>query len=205
MTGRMRGAAAVAMVTAMLLGGCVGDDEAAEPSATPRVSSTPSASASPVPSTDPSGSPEPSPSAPAEEPDEADALTAVPLGVGCDALVSPQALYDFNPNVGTDPAFDAGSWALAPAVAALQGSACGYLNQTSGERLAVSAARVAPESVGDLAAQVAARGPAFRTAGATSTLEVVAGDRWIVVEAPSFFGEGDLQPLVDAARASTGG
>lgn len=202
MTGRMRGAAAVAMVTAMLLSGCVGDDDAAAPSASP---SAPSASASPSASPEPSATPKPSPSAPTEEPDEVEALASVPLGVGCDALVSPQALYDVNPNLGTDPAFDAGSWALAPAVAALQGSACGYLNQTSGERLAVSAARVAPQSVDALAAQVASRGSAFRTAGATSTLEVVAGDRWIVVEAPSYFGEGDLRPLADAARASTGG
>lgn len=190
------------MVTAMVLSGCVGDDDAAEPSASP---SAPSASASPSASPEPSATPEPSPSAPTEEPDGVEALASVPLGVGCDALVSPQALYDFNPNVGTDPAFDAGSWTLAPAVAALQGSTCGYLNQTSGEKLAVSVARVAPESVDALAAQVASRGPAFRTAGATSTLEVVAGDRWIVVEAPSFFGERDLQALVDAARASTGG
>ncbi|WAB83106.1 hypothetical protein OVN20_08345 [Microcella daejeonensis] len=201
MTGRMRGAAMAAMVTAIVLSGCVGDDDAAEPSASPI---EPSASAEPSASLAPSATPEPSPSAPAEQPDAA-ALVAVPLGVGCDVLVSPQALYDFNPNVGTDPAFDPGAWALAPVAAQLQGSACGYLNQTSGERIAVSAARVAPESVAALAEQVASRGAAFRTAGATSTLEVLAGDRWIVVEAPSFFGEGDLQPLADAARASTGG
>ena len=198
------------MAVVVLLGGCADGDEQAEPSASPSSSSspssTPSAAASPSPSPDSTG--------PAAEPDaggETASLVGVPLGVGCDVLVSPQALYDLNPNVGTDPGFDPAARALAPVALGLGGTACGYLNQTSGEKISVSAARVESGSVTDLSAEVTARGGglnngrAFRSTASASTLEVVTGDRWIVVEAPPVFAEEDLQPLADAARASTGG
>jgi len=152
---------------------------------------------------------------PGDQPDggegETDAIATVPLGVGCDTLVSAQALYDFNPSVGTDPAFDPASATLAPIALDMRGTACGFLNQTSGERISVAAARVETGSVAALAAQVAARGGAlgdgraFRTGGSTSTLEVLVGEIWIVVEGPAIFGAEDLAPLADAARAGAGG
>lgn len=193
--------AAAAVVLAVLLSGCVGDDEAAEPSASPSAPS-PAISATPAPS------PSATPMEPGEEPD---AIAAVPLGVGCDTLVGAQALYDFNPNVGTDPAFDPASATLAPIALDMQGTACGFLNQTSGERISVAAARVETGSVAALAREVAARGGAlgdgraFRTGGSTSTLEVLAGEIWIVVEGPAVFGAEDLAPLAEAARAGAGG
>jgi hypothetical protein len=141
-------AAGAALAAGLLLAGCApsegspgasdGPRESVSPSATatpdPSASATPSGSATPSESATPSGSATPTPT-----PD-----AGMPVTITCDALVPAQALYDFNPNFSTDPAYQPKAKTLPATLAADGGTACGYVNQTSGEVIEVAVAHPQP-------------------------------------------------------------
>jgi len=177
--------------TALLLAGCAADDAPAS---------------SPAPSSSAGGSATAAPTEPAETaaPEE----TATPFSIDCEALVTLEQLYAFNPNVGVDPAYTPDG-ATVTKVVDQGGTACGYLNQTSGDVLQVAVA-TPPASVIDAMAGAAAEQshavptygtpPAvegyFTQSGNAGEAQVFSGPYWIVIESSLLYEPGDAQQLV---------
>ncbi|MFB6611516.1 iron ABC transporter ATP-binding protein [Agromyces sp. NPDC056379] len=182
--------AAVALVVAasvMLLSGCTG--EAPDPEKTtapPQASGTPTASAEPTETAEP----------------------LVPFAIDCDALLTPDQVYAFNPNFGTAPDFEP-SGDHVVAVVAEEGTACGWLNQTSGEIIEVGVSTPPPAALLAHQSDAAMDSTPVPTYGTPPTLEgyftqaagsgevqVFSGPYWIVVRSAALFEPGDAGQLV---------
>lgn len=187
---RPAGLALLVAASAALLAGCA--PEAAEPTGTAAATTAPAS---------PSASPEPTETA--EPP--------VPFDIACDALLTADQLYAFNPNVGADPAYQPSGGDVAVAVDEDAGTACGYLNQTSGEVIEVAVATptdAAGEARRNEAALTSKPVPTYGTppdiegyfvqAGGTGEAQVFHGSYWIVIQSPALFEPGDAQQLVAA-------
>ncbi|MFM9919934.1 arginyl-tRNA synthetase [Lacisediminihabitans sp. H27-G8] len=183
--------AALAATVALGLSGCV-----PEPKSTtgprPSTSSTPSAS----PSVGPSPTSSPSTTA-----------SATPTNIPCNTLVSAQAVYDFNPNFGLDRSFSPKAGTAGASAVADKGTACSWLNQTSGDTFAIAVARPAAPELASLKA-TAAKGTAasglgdaayFSTSGGTGRVDVFTGSYWLVATSVYFGAAADANALVTAA------
>jgi hypothetical protein len=190
---RSSGLALVAAASVALLSGCTPGP--AEPAGSNAPSGTPSASASAA------GTPAPTETA---EP-------ATPFAIDCATLVTPDQLYAFNPNFGTDPGFEPSAANVVAVVEEDEGTACGYLNQTSGEVIEIAVATPttsAGEARRNAAATTSKPVPTYGTppdvegyflqAGGTGQAQVFHGPYWIVVDSAAIFEPGDAQQLVTA-------
>jgi hypothetical protein len=175
----------------MLLSGCTPD--APEPSAT-TAPPTASGSSAPVEPTEPAE--------PTEEP--------TPFAIACDELITIEQMYAFNPNFGNDPGFSP-SGAGIVAVTDESGTACGWLNQTSGDVIEVGVAMLPPgalEQRKNAAALASHAVPTYGTppeidgyfvqAGGGGEAQVFRGPYWIVIDSEALFEPGDAQQLVTA-------
>ena len=173
------------IVLSLLLSGCAPDRPA--PSSTPGTA---------VPSSEQSASPTPTTSD--------DAFT-----IACTDLVDDQTIYDWG----------SGNWALEPGFAfavgspaadaiARSGTACGWVNLTSGETLTVSVAELTLDELEELSTSIASAGsPAptyrvdayFSSDGGTGTIDVFSGEYWLSASSSWFFEAGDAQPIVSVA------
>lgn len=162
---------------------------------------TPTGSAAP---TDPAtASPEPT-AAPTET-----AEPATPFAIECDALVTAEQLYEFNPNFGVAPDYEPSAEHIVTAVETDAGTACGYLNQTSGELIEIAVATpttsVSEQRRND-AATTSTAVPTYGTppdvegyfvqAGGTGEAQIFHGPYWIVVDSTALFEPGDAAQLV---------
>lgn len=187
-------------ILVMGLAGCV---DATEPEAMPSTSSTPSPSTSP--SDEPTAEPSPSPSM---EPPAQGGLEALPFDATCEQLVSAQALYDYNPNYGTDPAPSPGE--TITAIGQAGGVTCGWLNQTSSDRIAAGVIRLSPASLASVQATVPDRAEPtdaiengwFSVNGSVGRLELFVGEHWVVVEGVAFIDATEAATFAQAIRAS---
>ncbi|HEU4757899.1 MAG TPA: iron ABC transporter ATP-binding protein [Agromyces sp.] len=190
--------ALVAASTAVLLAGCT------LPGAGPSTSDGPAASGTDAPGG--SEAPVPTPE-PTEEP--------IPFEIACDALLTADQLYAFNPNVGADPGYQPSGGDIASLVEEDAGTACGYLNQTSGEIIEVGVATpttAAGEARRNQAALSSKPVPTYGTppdvegyftqAGGTGEAQVFHGPYWIVIQSPALFEPGDAQQLVSSVLAN---
>jgi len=161
-----------------------------------------------------------SPSPPASPGVTGDAATTAPIDssivglavdLDCNQLLSPQAIYDYNPNVGTDPAY-------TPTLLAMQaldygGVACGWLNQTSAITLSVAVAKLEGNGVDIVREAAAAKSGAvpligsdgsFRATDVGGVVEAFVGDYWVIVESPALTVAEDvgelLSPLSESLR-----
>lgn len=136
-------------------------------------------------------------------------VEALPLERDCEQILSAQEVYEYNPNVATDPAYSAS--ALAQQVVSYDGVACGWINQTSGVPLSIAVARFSEP--GQQAAREAAAAKAgasllsgedgyFRVTSSGGVVEAFVGQHWVVIESPAFSVEGDVAALLDTLRAS---
>ena len=186
------GLALAAAASALLLSAC------APGSTDPAASTPPAASGSPAPAT-PGATDTPEPT---EEP--------VPFEIDCDAVLTPQDVYDFNPNFGSDPGYEAAADGVVGVVEE-SGTACGWLNQTSGEVIEVGVATPPPgalEARMNAAAMGSTPVPTYGTppevegyfaqAGGTGEAQVFSGPYWIVFDSVALFEPGDAQQLVAA-------
>ena len=191
---RSAGLALLAAASVALLSGC--SPEAADPTET----AAPTAAAG-----SPTAAPEPTETA--EPP--------LPFEIACDALVTADQLYAFNPNFGADPAFEPTSSDVITVVEEDAGTACGYLNQSSGEVIEIGVAtptEAAGETRRNNAAMSSKPVPTYGTppdvegyfinAGGSGEAQVFHGPYWIVIDSAALFEPGDAQQLVAAVLAN---
>ena len=191
---RLAAVPAVAAIAALalLLTGCV-------PESKPKP--THSASQPSEPTDTPTASVTPSPTPTAGTP-------AVPVSVACNTLVSPQTIYDFNPNFTLQANFAPPSGTPANRAAADRGTACGWINGTSGATVVVAVAR--PGSV-ELASIKAAASGGSAVSGygdaayfSGTRFDVFRGDYWFVATSTYFGSADDASPLMKSALAAVG-
>jgi hypothetical protein len=180
----------VAALALVLLAGC-----------TPAPEPTASGPQGPNPSGDPSGEPAPT-------------LTAQPVGepidVTCDELVSPETIYEFNPNfVSVD--FEPADGSVAASALEYSGIACRWQNQTSGDSIDLSVASLDDDTITALknaafedSEMVPTYGEEayFGVNGQVGSAQVFQGRYWIVAESPAFFEPGDATVIVESAIAA---
>jgi hypothetical protein len=170
---------------------------------------TPEATETAAPTSPPTSSPTAAP-----EPTET-AEPAIPFSIECDALLTPDQLYAFNPNVGAAPDYEPSAASVITAVEEDEGTACGYLNQTSGELIEISVAtpnEQAGETRRNDAALTSKPVPTFGTppdvegyflhAGGTGEAQVFHGPYWVVIDSTALFEPGDAERLVSAVLAN---
>lgn len=176
------------------LSGCV---PSSSPTAAPSSSSS-SASPSTGPSATPSASSTPAP-------------TPTPVTIGCGTLISPDAMYAFNPNFGLLTSWTPTAGSAAATALQDSGIACRWSNQTSGDTIDVSVAHLDAASIATLESDAAGRGTPvttygekayFRAAGGIGTAEVFRGDYWLVASSVDFAEAGDPADLIDAALSA---
>lgn len=179
----------IAAASVALLAGCT--PETPDP--------TPTASAPTTAAPTPTAAPEPTETA--EPP--------IPFAIDCDALLTPDQLYAFNPNFGSAPDYAPAAATVVTAVEADAGTACGYLNQSSGELIEIAVATPtvqAGEARRNDAALTSKPVPTYGTppdiegyfvqGSGSGEAQVFHGPYWIVVDSPAMFEPGDAQQLV---------
>jgi len=189
---RPAGLALAAAASVLLLSACVPGSPAATETAAP-----PSSSAT----VGPSGEATPS-AEPTEEP--------TPFAIACDELVTGDQMYAFNPNFGNDPGYTPSAAGVA-AVVDEAGTACGWLNQTSGEVIEIGVATLPPGALEQRKNEAALGSNVVPTYGTPPDIEgyfrqvagngeaqVFRGTYWIVIDSDALFEPGDAQQLVTA-------
>jgi hypothetical protein len=193
---RLRDGALVLALGSTVILGLAGCAPTPSPSHTPGSSAIASPTATPTPSV--TSSPTPTPSAGA---------LGTPTKIGCSTLVSAQAVYDFNPNFGLDGGFSPQAGSAAATAVADGGTACNWLNQTSGDTFSFSVARPAAGQLGTIRATAASGTPAsglgdaayFSTSGGVGRVDVFRGAYWLTATSVYFGSAADASDLVKSA------
>jgi len=182
---------AVSLLALAALSGCV-------PTPTPSPTDTASASASET----PSATPTPSPTATA---------VSTPITIGCNALITPDDMYAFNPNFGLISSWTPKSGSAAATAKSEKGLACRWQNQTSGDTIDISAAHLDTASIESLkndAVEKSTMVPTygdeayFSVSGGVGTAIVFQGDFWLVATSVDFLEPGDPADLITAALSA---
>jgi hypothetical protein len=133
-----------------------------------------------------------------------------PFAIACDELVTNDQMYAFNPNFGADPGY-APKAAGITAVVDESGTACGWLNQTSGDVIEIGVATLPPGALEQHKNEAALGSNVvptygtppdiegyFRQVAGTGEAQVFRGAYWIVIDSVALFEPGDAQQLVTA-------
>jgi hypothetical protein len=116
-------------------------------------------------------------------------------------------IYDFNPNFGLDASFAPQQGSPAALAITNGGTACNWINQTSGGALTLSVAHPAPAQFASIKA-TAAKGTAgsglgdssyFSSSGDVGRVDVFRGGYWLVTTSDLYSASGDAASLVNAA------
>lgn len=192
---RVGSALATGALALIVLAGCANGAEPApsvSPTATPSTTPTAVATESPTPT--------PTPTAEAAD-------TAITLG--CDGVLTPDDVYDFNPNFGAAPGYKPADGSAAAVAALHKGVACGWSNQTSGDLIEISVAQPTAATLADLKSQAAKSSTSvttygagvkgyFKTADGTGEAQVFSGPYWVAVTSVEFVEARDAETLVAA-------
>lgn len=131
---------------------------------------------------------------------------ATPVDIACGELISPQAMYDFNPNFLLLNSFTPSAGSPAAAAIEAQGVVCRWENSTSGVSIDVSVAQPAPGKLDALKANAGAAAAGFdgyfAVAGGTGTAQVFSGGYWATLSSPAFFEASDASDLVAEVAAA---
>jgi hypothetical protein len=169
------------------------------------------AGCAPTSAAEPSSTPSDPPSTPSAEPSEPTTQPAVQIDADCDTLVSPDAMYAFNPNFGLVDDWRPESGSPAADAVALEGVACQWLNQTSSDTIDLSVANLDDEGLESLKNAAVEQSTMVPTYGDEAYFEVEDGvgtaivfDRsyWLVVSSGYFFEPGDATEIVEAALSA---
>ncbi|MBG6054575.1 hypothetical protein IWX81_000965 [Salinibacterium sp. CAN_S4] len=190
------------MATVLLLSACVpaGDSEPTS-SASPR----PTVSATPTGTATASATP--------ETPAEPEVETGEPVGLSCNDVVTPQQIYDYNPNFGLVDGFVPESGSLAGQAVAANGLACRWMNQTSGATIDVSVAHldarsdeIRKEFLASNSTSVSDFGPNgyFDQGDVGSAAQAFPGEFWVTAASVAFFTAEDAAAIMGNATAAVG-
>ncbi|MCD1571830.1 iron ABC transporter ATP-binding protein [Agromyces mediolanus] len=188
-------AAFVAAAAVAALAGCAGD--------------------APAPTGSPSSTPTATDAAPSESPTPTATETPTPFAADCDTLITAEQIYAFNPNFGLQDGFEPSSADVTATVDA-GGTACGWLNQTSGDPIQLGVATPAPSALESARNQAASSSNAVPTYGTPPAVEgyfrqsgnsgeaqiFTESGYWIVIESSALFEPGDAQQLVEAVLSN---
>ncbi|GAA1688932.1 hypothetical protein GCM10009792_06250 [Microcella alkalica] len=122
--------------------------------------------------------------------------------------MTPDALYEFNPNIGSDPAPRHSE--LVETIVASGGIACGWLNQTSGARISAGVIRLTPDSLAAVRSTAPDRAEPspvipdgfFRVSGGSGHTEITGEDYWIVIDSPVLTDPGEASSFAEPMRAA---
>jgi hypothetical protein len=196
--------AAPLLATTLLLSACVPPAEpgsGSKPTATPRST----ASATPTASTPATAIPDASPAPPVE--------TGEPVGLSCNDVVTPQQIYDYNPNFGLVGGFVPDDGSLAAQAVAANGLACRWVNQTSGATIDLSVAHLDARSTGIRKEFLAANSTSVSNFGPDgyfdqgdlgSAAQAFPGEFWVAAASVAFFSAEDAVDIMDAAISAVG-
>lgn len=185
----------VAALALAVLSGCV--PQAQQGTTTGAPTKSPSASASATPTATGTAAP-------------ANPIDGTPVTIDCNQLVTPQAMYDYNPNYGLKADYSPAAGSLAAEVKAQKGLTCAWVNQTSGELIEVAAANLPEAHLTDLKNTLVTTSNSvptyevegyFKLNGSTGEAQAFSDPYWIVATSTAFFEPGDAQPIVAAAIA----
>lgn len=195
---RVLPAVIVLSASALLLTACVQE----EPDPTrPTTSPNPTRTIAPSNTATPTATASPKPTAVATTDPGATAVS-----IKCTALISPQAMYDYNPNFLLLNDFTPSAGSLAATAIASKGVACRWENSTSGVTIDVSVAKPAPNKLDGLKSNAGSRAKAFdgyfALNGGTGTAQVFDGAYWATVSSKMFFEGGDAVGLVAEVRSA---
>ena len=195
-------ASASRILLALALSGIVATGVTAcgtEPEAAPSSSApTPSDSATPTAS-----------AAPTADPDTA----GIPLTIDCNELLSPQAIYDYNPNFSLKDGYTPADGSEAAEVAKLDGLTCSWVNQTSGVSIDVAVAQLPEAELTALKNTFVTESTSVPTYTVEGYFEVLdslgqadafSGPYWITASSIDFYEPGDAEPIIAAAVAALG-
>jgi hypothetical protein len=169
--------------------------------ARPSPSESPSASG-PAPVTESSSSATPVASATPTPP-----AVSTPTRIACDTLISRQVVYNFNPNFGLQNGYTPAAGSAAASAVADGGTACNWLDQTSGDTFSVAVARPAPPQLAAIRATASAGKPGtglgdasyFSSAANVGRIDVFSGAYWLVATSVYFGSASNASTLVTAA------
>jgi hypothetical protein len=185
-------AVAVVAALALLLTGCV-------PESDPKPSYSASQRSEPTDSPTATVTPSPTPTS---------GTPSVPVSVACNTLVSPQAVYDFNPNFTLQANFAPPAGTPANTAAADRGTACGWVNGTSGETVVVAVARPGSLELASIKAAASAGTPVSGFGDAAyysgSRFDVFRGGYWFVATSTYFGSADDASAIMKSALAAVG-
>lgn len=150
-------------------------------------------------------------------PDPTTGATAAPSGtpveIDCSQLVSAQAMYDYNPNFALETNYLPEPGSLAATAAEYQGLVCGWVNETSGERITVSVAEPSADTLVQIGNGLIGSSNSVPTYevegyfimnGTSGQAEAIATPYWITASSTSFLEPGDAAPIVAAALTGLG-
>ena len=169
----------------------------------PTTTAPPSDPLSPSSSSSPAPDATPTPTSPA----------TTPVDLSCDQLVSAQQMYDFNPNFTPQPDYTPATGSLGAQALALDGIACGWVNQSSGHLIEMSVARPSEAELAQRRTDLFTTSnsvPTYEVEGffvnavGVGTAEVFDGPYWVAASSPEFFEPGDVDTLMQAALGALG-
>lgn len=177
---------------ALALSGCVWQS-------TPSVTSSPTSSGTPTDAPTASVTPKPTPTA---------GTAAQPVSIACSTLVPAQVMYDFNPNFSLQAAYAPKSGTPEYAAAADKGTACNWVNDSSGETLTVAVARPGSVEFASLKSSAASgtTAPGFGDAAYFSggRLQIFSGAYWLTTASTYYSTADDASSIAKAALGNLG-
>ncbi|QAV69125.1 arginyl-tRNA synthetase [Salinibacterium sp. UTAS2018] len=198
--------AAIALSTsALLLSGCV-PSETVTATNSPTVSSTPTHSA-PEATATPSASASATKSAtPTPSPTPSKSAQDTAVSFGCNDLVSPSAMYDFNPNFLLLGSFTPDSGTTAAAALSAKGVACRWQNGTNSTSIDVSVAQPTSSKLATFKSNAGSSADAFSgyfsITDRIGTAQIFVGPYWATLSSREFTSADEASNLVAEVRAA---
>jgi hypothetical protein len=131
---------------------------------------------------------------------------ATAVSIKCTDLISPQAMYDYNPNFLLLSNFTPPAGSAAATAIASKGVACRWENSTSGVTIDVSVAQPAPSELDGLKSDAGSRASGFdgyfAVKDGTGTAQVFDGAYWATISSKAFFEAGDVVDLFADVRSA---
>jgi hypothetical protein len=122
-------------------------------------------------------------------------------------------MYDYNPNFGIDTGYVPKAGSTAAKILGLNGLACSWINQTSGDTISVSVANLPDSTLTDIKNGLVSTSNSvptyevegyFTVAGGVGAANAFSGSYWISASSADFGEPGDAAPIIAAALSGLG-